>query len=114
MQAWEVYLEEFRHRAVDADARRFGRQELLMEAAHDAYEAAANRLTREHGWSDEHTLVIMRALNAAVQNWLELGGAGWDALIMELQRREEEMRNGFGIGTAVAGTAKPGPAAPRS
>jgi hypothetical protein len=111
MQAWQVYIEEFRRRAGDADERRFGRQELLTEAAHDAYEAASNRLTREYGWSDEHTLVIMRGLNAAVQNWLDLGGADWDALTAELQRREEEMQNGFG--TAAAGPAKPGGSAPR-
>jgi hypothetical protein len=104
MQAWQLYLEEFRRRAADADQRRFGRQELLTEAAHDAYQAAADRLTREHGWDDEHTLVIMRGLNAAVQQWLELGGAGWDALAAELRRREEEMRSGFGTG--AGGIAK--------
>jgi len=112
MQAWRVYLEEFRRRAADADERRFGRQELLTEAAHDAYEAAANRLTREFGWTDEHTLVIMRGLNAAVQKWLELGGAGWDTLAAELERREEEMRVGFG--TTAAGAGKAGGTASRS
>jgi hypothetical protein len=111
MQAWQVYIEEFRRRAADADERRFGRQELLTEAAHDAYEAAANRLTREYGWSDEHTLVIMRGLNAAVQNWLDLGGADWDTLIAQLQRREEEMKVGFSTGTDD--TPKPAGSAPR-
>jgi hypothetical protein len=96
MQAWQIYLEEFRHRAADADTRRVGREQLLAESAHDAYEAAANRMTREFGWTDEHTLVVMRGLNAAVQKWLDRGGAEWDQLTAELQRREEEMTSGFG------------------
>jgi hypothetical protein len=112
MQAWQVYLEEFRRRAADADMRRIGREELLTAAAHDAYEAAANRLTREYGWTDEHTLVVMRGLNAAVQQWLDLRGAGWDELTAELQRREEEMMNGFGA--PVTRSADRGDPAPRS
>ena len=94
MQAWELYLEEFRRRALAVDAHRFGRQELLTEAAHDAYQIAADRLTREHGWDDEHTLVIMRGLNAAVQKWLSRDGTGWDELAVELQRREAEFFHG--------------------
>jgi hypothetical protein len=109
MQAWQVYLEEFRRRAADADAQRFGRHELLTEAAHDAYQAAADRLTREHGWDDEHTLVVMRGLNEAVRNWLDLGGAGWDELTAELQRREDEIV----FGTGAGGAGKSGNMVPR-
>lgn len=96
MQAWEVYLDEFRRRTGSADRQRFGRQELMTEAAHDAYQAAANRLTHDHGWADERTLVVMRGLNGAVQRWLELGGGDWQALETEMRRREEELQNGFG------------------
>ena len=99
MQAWQVYLEEFRSRAGDPAGPRFERKELLGEAAHDAYQAASNRLTREHGWDDEHTLVIMRGLNAAVRTWLDRGD-GWDELVAELQRREGEMDHGFGDGSS--------------
>jgi hypothetical protein len=91
MKAASVYLEEFRRRGEKANAQRFGRQELLTEAAHDAYQAAADKLTRQHGWDDERTLVVMRGLNAAVQRWLDSGGGDWDALDRALQAREAEL-----------------------
>jgi hypothetical protein len=96
MDAWQIYLDEFRRRAGSADRQRFGRQETMTEAAHDAYQATADRMTNDHGWNDEHTLVVMRGLNGAVQRWLELGGGDWRALETELRRREGELRDGFG------------------
>jgi hypothetical protein len=96
MDAWQIYFEEFHRRGGTAHAQRFGRGELLAEAAHDAYQAASNRLTAEHGWNDEHTLVVMRGLNAAVRSWLDQGGSDWETLKAELQRREGELRTGFG------------------
>jgi hypothetical protein len=91
MEAWRLYFEEFQARGHTADAQRFGREDHLAEAAHDAYRATADRLTREHGWSDERTLVITRGLNAAVRQWLDQGDGDWDVLRFELQRREAEM-----------------------
>jgi hypothetical protein len=102
MNAWEVYLEEFRARGARAHGQRFSREEGLTEAAHDAYQAAADRMTREHGWSDEHTLVVMRGLNDAVRGWLDAGAADWDELGTELRRREMELRDGFGDAVAPA------------
>lgn len=96
MHGWQVYLEEFRARAARAREQRFGRQALLTQAAHDAYQAATDRLTREYQWDDEHALVVMRGLNAGVQKWLELGAVDWDALERELERRETELRDGLG------------------
>jgi hypothetical protein len=95
MDAWQVYYEEFQRRGEPADAQRFGRQEMLTEAAHDAYQAAADRMTRDHGWGDEQTLVVMRGLNATVARWLDAGGADWNDLRDSLQRTEEELRSGF-------------------
>jgi hypothetical protein len=96
MDAWQVYLDEFRRRAGPDHAQRFSRQERLTEAAHDAYQAAADLMIRQHGWRDEHTLVVMRGFNAGVKQWLATGSGDWDALARELRRREEEVRNGFG------------------
>lgn len=96
MDAWQIYLDEFRRRGEKAHGQRFGRQELLTEAAHDAYQATADQLTRDHGWSDDRTLVVMRGLNDAVRRWLDMGGMEWDALGEALQRREAELRDGFG------------------
>jgi hypothetical protein len=96
MDAWQVYLDEFRQRGSRAADQRFGRDQLLAEAAHDAYQAAADRMTNEHGWSDEHTLVVMRGLNDAVRSWMKSGSTDWDALGEALQQREHELRDGFG------------------
>jgi hypothetical protein len=95
MNAWQVYLEEFRRRGDRAQAQQFDREQLLNEAAHDAYQAASDRMTREHGWTDEHTLVVMRGLNAAVRSWVRGGSSDWDVLRQDLQRREDELKNGF-------------------
>jgi hypothetical protein len=95
MDAWQIYMEEFRRRGERAAAQEFGRDQLLAEAAHEAYEAASNRLTGQHGWEDERTLVVMRGLNGAVQQWLARPGADWEALGEEMRRRETELRNGY-------------------
>jgi hypothetical protein len=95
MEAWQVYLDEFRRRGERAHAQQFSRQELLTEAAHDAYQAAADRMTGEFGWSDEHTLVVMRGLNEAVRTWLARGGGAWDELSREMQRTEQDLTRGF-------------------
>ncbi|HEX6308728.1 MAG TPA: hypothetical protein VFZ69_11100 [Longimicrobiales bacterium] len=102
MQAWEIYLAELKQRAEGADRQQFGRRERVTDAAHDAYRAAADRLTGEFGWGDEHTLVVMRGLNAAVKAWLEAGESDWVRLGQELARRENELRDGFSNATPPA------------
>lgn len=99
MDAWQIYMEEFRRRGERAAAQEVGREQLLSEAAHEAYQAAANRMTSEHGWEDEHTLVVMRGLNGAVQQWMSRPGTDWEALGVEMRRREAELRDGFGFKT---------------
>lgn len=96
MQAWEIYFEEFQRRGGAADAHRFARAEPLAEAAHDAYRAAADRLTGEYGWTDERTLIVMRGLNDAARRWLTTGSTNWDELRAELQRRERQLTAGYG------------------
>lgn len=95
MNAAPIYMEEFRARAEQAEQQRFGRQAMLTEAAHDAYQAATDRLTRQHGWDTERALVVMRGLNAGVQRWLELGASDWDALHADLVSREDQLHEGF-------------------
>ena len=90
MQAWQVYLDELRQRVPDGTAEVFGREQLISEAAHDAYQRAADRMTREHGWDDERTLVVMRGLNAAVKDWIGRGADSWDELGEALRHREED------------------------
>lgn len=98
MHAWQVFMEEFRHRAEGAASSQFERAELLGEAAHEAYRAAADRLTGEHGWEDEQTLVVMRGLTGVVQEWVAAGSTDWQSLAEEMRRREDafERRGGGG------------------
>jgi hypothetical protein len=109
MEAWSIYLEEFRRRGEAASRQQFGREALLGEAAHDAYQVTADRMTSEHGWSDEHTLVVLRGMNAAVQQWLSGGGGDWERLGSELQRRETELREGFSAEGGVRPRQQEGP-----
>ena len=108
MEAWQIYMEEFRRRGARAAAQEVGRDQLLSEAMHQAYQATADRLTNQHGWEDDHTLVVMRGLNGAVQQWMARPGADWDALGEEMRRREMELRDGFSDGAHRTQTA-PGP-----
>lgn len=107
MDAWQIYMEEFRRRGERAAAQEVGRNQLLSEAAHEAYQAAADRLTSQHGWEDEHTLVVMRGLNGAVQQWMGRSGSDWDALGEEMRRREAELRDGFQAGPPAGNPAEP-------
>jgi len=95
MQAWEMYFDELRRRADGAERQAFGRHDRIAEAAHEAYRTVADRLTSQHGWSDERTLVVMRGLNGAVKDWLDSDTTDWDRLGRELERREAELREGF-------------------
>lgn len=95
MEAWQIYMEEFRRRGERAAAQEVGRDQLLSEAMHEAYQVTADRLTNQHGWEDDHTLAVMRGLNGAVQQWISRPGGDWDALGEEMRRREGELRDGF-------------------
>jgi hypothetical protein len=95
MDAWRVYLEEFRQRGERAASQQFGREQLLGEAAHDAYQAAADLMVSEHGWSDERTLVVMRGLNEAVRGWVQRGARDWDELEAALREKEADLSEGY-------------------
>lgn len=88
MEAWRIYVEEFRARGRRAAAQQFDRSNPLAEAAHEAYRVTSNRLTGEHGWQDERALVILRGFNAAARQWIEEGTGDWSRLERELERIE--------------------------
>ena len=85
-QAWQRYFDNFRIRAERVPEQHFGRGDAYAEAAHDAYRATADHLTREEGWSDDRTLNVMRALNQATQNWIQRDDGSWDDLHGRLER----------------------------
>lgn len=86
MQPWELYLTELQARAASVPPQAFGRDQLVAEAAHDAYQATANRLTSD-GMDAEEALIVTRMFGQAVKEWLARNGHDWDALRDELNKR---------------------------
>lgn len=93
-QAWELYLDNFRSRAERVADQQFGRSDAYAEAAHDAYQATADHLTRQEGWGDDRTLNVMRGLNQATQQWIERDGGSWDDLRVRLETAWRDLTAG--------------------
>lgn len=79
MEPWRYYLDRLEEKVGELPPETLGRTELIADAAHDAYQATADRLTAE-GWDDEHVLTITRLFGQAVQDWLHSGSQDWGAL----------------------------------
>ena len=86
MNPANYYLDELKRRAERIPPRAFGRAELMAEAAHDAYLATTNELTRQ-GWNEEQALTVTRMFGQAVKEWVAREDASWNALGTELDRR---------------------------
>lgn len=86
-EAWQVYFDELRRRG--GRQPRFGREQALAEAAHAAYRATADHLTRA-GVPDERALVVTHAFGETVKEWLARGGQDWEALRERLKLRSAE------------------------
>lgn len=89
-QPWQIYYDEFERRAGRASDQRFGRDEALKEAAHGAYRATADRLSREANWDDDRTLVVTHAFGETVKRWIDRGVLDWDGLRHDLRARWEK------------------------
>jgi hypothetical protein len=90
-QAWEIYYDELRRRTEREP--RFGREQAIAEAAHEAYRATADHLTRT-GWSDDRALVVTHAFGETVKAWLAGSGRDWDGLREQLRARSTEWNAG--------------------
>jgi hypothetical protein len=88
MEPWQIYFDELRSRAQRATELPFDRETALAEAAHEAYQHTADRLTREHGWDEDRALVETRGMNETVRTWLAAGRLDWDDLRDRLQQRD--------------------------
>jgi hypothetical protein len=86
-QSWEIYFDELRRRAEREP--KFGRDEAIAEAAHEAYRATADRLTHA-GVSDDRALVVTHAFGETVKQWIARGGSDWDGLREKLRARAAE------------------------
>jgi hypothetical protein len=93
LEPWEIYYEELRRRAGDADRQRFDRAQSIAEAAHGAYRATADRLTNGEGWADDRVLVVTHAFGQTVKEWLARG-EDWEALREGLKARWADWRQG--------------------
>src|SRR5262245_64742997 len=86
MEPWEFYFDELRRRAERIPPRAPGRDEMLAELAHDAYQVTANHLTAA-GWDDEKALIVTRLFGQTVKEWIARGSDNWDRLSDDLGRR---------------------------
>lgn len=84
-QPWEYYYDTFEKRAARVPGDAFGRDELLYEAAHDAYETTANELTGS-GWDEEEVLTVTRMFGQVVKDWLAHGGQDMSNLREDLRK----------------------------
>ena len=88
-QPWEYYFDSFHGRAARMPAEAFGRNELLYEAAHDAYQTTADRLSNE-GWDAERVLTVTRMFGQVVKDWLARGETDLTALREDLRRHYDD------------------------
>lgn len=86
MEPWQYYLDELQRRTERIPPRAFGQSGLFAEAAHDAYQATTDHLTRA-GWNDEEALTVTRLFGQTVKEWLAHGSGSWDGLRSDLDRR---------------------------
>lgn len=89
-EAWELYYDEVHRRAARVPEQHFDRSRAFAEAAHDAYQNVADRLSREAQWTDDHTLHVMHALNAAMKQWIDCGDCDWEDLRRRLRTAGEQ------------------------
>lgn len=88
-QPWEHYLAIFGARAARVPGDAFGRDQLLYEAAHDAYQATTNHMTQS-GWDEEKALTVTRMFGQVVKDWLARDGRSLDGLRDNLRQHYEE------------------------
>ena len=86
MNPANYYFDELRKRAERIPPNAFGRAELIAEAAHGAYRATTNELTRQ-GWGEEKALMVTRIFGQAVKDWMARKDESWSELGSELDRR---------------------------
>lgn len=88
-QPWEYYYATFEKRAVRVPTDAFGRDQLLYEAAHDAYQTTTNELTGS-GWDEEEALTVTRMFGQVVKDWLARGGKDLGHLRNDLRKHYDD------------------------
>jgi len=79
MEPWKYYLDRLGERVGRTPPNLLGREDLIAEAAHEAYQSTTNRLTAE-GWDEEEAITVTRMFGQTVKHWLDTGNRDWDDL----------------------------------
>ncbi|MBW3533992.1 MAG: hypothetical protein KY453_02045 [Gemmatimonadetes bacterium] len=85
----EIYYDELLDRAEEIPLQRFNRAEDMSEAAHEAYQAAVDRLVRQLDLGEAEALALTRAFGREVKAWIEEDTYDWDELRERLERVQE-------------------------
>jgi hypothetical protein len=93
MEPWKFYLDRLGERVGRMPSNLPGREDLIAEAAHDAYQSTANRLTSE-GWDEEDALTVTRMFGQAVREWIDNGSRDWDELAEHIRALYERWSAG--------------------
>lgn len=97
-QPWQIYYEELHERAGEVPDHELGRVEDMTEAAHEAYEATADRLVNRLGHDEKDALALTRSFGAAVKEWIEEDSWDWSELQEKLETRELVWEGGASLG----------------
>lgn len=99
-EPWIIYLEELRERAEEVPYQRFNRKEDMSEAAHEAYEATADRLHNQLDLSESEALRITKGFGRVVNEWIGEGDMDWDELEERLDLVQQEWDSEIGSSPA--------------
>jgi hypothetical protein len=90
-EPWIIFMEELRERGEEIPYQQFSREEDMAEAAHEAYEAAAERIHHQLDWDESHALRLSKGFIRVVKRWMQEGEMDWD----ELEERLERFQQGW-------------------
>lgn len=96
-EPWRIYYEELHDRAATIPDQAFNRGPDMAEAAHEAYEAVADRLVIQLDLAEEDALSLTRSFGRAVKTWIEEDVYDWDDLLTRLEATQAawEQEAGF-------------------
>lgn len=99
-EPWIIYLEELRERAEEVPYQQFNREEDMTEAAHETYQATADRLHNQLDFDEEEALRVTKGFGRVVKEWVEDGAMDWEELEERLELFQQEWESEMGSSLA--------------